>query len=635
MAAFDSQVNVKSAQVKSSKFDFSGVTVSSSDFFKPFPTRSFPLYPNDRVYVKNESFVRLHPLAVPTFGRVDMINRWFFVPFRSVFQAWNNFMERRPFAGSMYDKVILMTNAQLHKVFYHDISNPSGEPSVGDTGAYASIVSLDPTGSLRSTGADFGNYNSVYQTNVWYKLTTRGRHLLQILHGLGYSVNFTQLDQRSLSAIPLLCYMRVICDYYTDPQEASSFEYLFTHSSGVPLSDNDLRTLCNHITSTNYDFDYFTSAWVHPEQPNGGTYNINGISIVDNTATPFSTPGSSNAYNIIGTPNGQSAPGGKDFAPAIRSTSNPDATNITYTDIRHISHFALDALRAISNYTRRHNLVGWRLMDRFLADFGKKLDYKEANQSLFICSKSVPIQISDVTSTADTTDQSSGKILGAYAGKGIGYGDVDFDFSPDSQHGMLVCISSIVPKTSYYQGSVKQQGVLAMQNLDFFSGDFEHLGTQAIQLQELFSDMHTDGEWETSWHNNYDPKRVFGWQPRYSEWKSGYDTLSGDFRVPHLSSGADSFHLFRTILPLGGGYDVNDTYYQNLVKISPQFRKGDQSQYDRIFSYQSSDTDHFMCFFNFKIDLYRNASSISDTLLETLPTQQDDVQIHRDGQLFN
>lgn len=633
MAAFESQINVKSAQVKSSKFDFSGVTVTSTDFFKPFPTRSFPLYPNDRVFVKNESFVRLHPLAVPTFGRVDMVNRWFFVPFRSVYSSWNNFIERRPFASIMYDRVVTMKNDQLHKIFYDDIVHPSGGPVVGEKGAYAEIISLASDGSLRSVGADFGNYDSIHQTNVWYRLTIRGRHLLQILHGLGYSINFVQMDQRLLSAIPLLCYMRVICDYYTDPQVASSFEGLFYNNAA--LTDSQLTTLCNHITSTNYDFDYFTSAWTHPEQPNGGSYNINDISIVDNTAAPYSTPSSSNAYNIIGTPKTESAPGGNQFAPAIRSTSNPDATNITYTDIRHISHFALDALRAISNYTRRHNLVGWRLMDRFLADFGKKIDYKEANQSLFICSKSVPIQISDVTSTADTTDQNSGKILGAYAGKGIGYGDVDFDFSSDSQHGMLVCISSIVPKTSYYQGSVKQQGVLAINNLDFFHGDFEHLGTQAIQLQELFSDMHTDGEWHSSWHNNYDPKRVFGWQPRYSEWKSGYDTLSGDFRVPSKSLGADSFHLFRTILPTYSAYDVNDPYFENLIKISPQFRKGEQGQFDRIFSYQSSDTDHFMCFFNFKIDLYRNASSISDTLLETLPTQQDDVSLNRDGQLFN
>lgn len=635
MAAFDSQINVKSAQVKSTKFDFSGTTISTTDFFKPFPTRSFPLYPNDHLYVKNESFVRLHPLAVPTFGRVDMVNRWFFVPFRSVYPAWNNFITRRPFSGAMYDHVVTMTNDQLHRLFYDDIVHPSGGPVVGEKGAFAEIISLASSGGIVSLGADFGNYDSVHSTNVWYRLTPRGRHLLQILNGLGYSINFVQMDTRTFSALPLLCYMRVICDYYTDTQTASSFESFFNQSN-LSLSDGQLQTLAQHITSTNYDFDYFTSAWTHPEQPDGlPSTTLTDVSIVDNTAVPFSTPSSSNAYNIIGTAKGQSAPGGKDFTTAIRSTANPDATNITYTDIRHISHFAIDALRAISNYTRRHNLVGWRIMDRFLADFGKKLDYKEANQSLFICSKSVPIQISDITSTADTQDNVNGKVLGAYAGKGIGYGDVDFEFSSDSQHGMLVCISSVVPKTSYYQGSVKQQGVLAIQNLDFFNGDFEHLGTQAVQLQELYSSMHFDGEWQASWKNKYDPKAIFGWQPRYSEWKSAYDTLSGDFRVPHLMSGSDSFHLFRTIFPHDGNYDIDETYWSNFKSISPQFRKGEQSQYDRIFSYQSSDTDHFMCFFNFKIDLWRNASSISDTLLETTENQKDDVTLHRDGQLFN
>lgn len=600
MAGFQSKINVRSAKNKANKFDLSGQTISTSDFFKPFPSRSIPVFPDDKFSIKDETFVRLQPMSVPTFGRVDMVNRWFFVPYMSVFPAWNHFIVERPYSGSVLSSVPSIRNDQLIRALCYD---PTGTDNIGSN----IFVTRDVQGSSLS-GHDFGFYHPVPATNYWYNFTPRGRHLYQILQGLGYSINFTLGDISAQSLLPLLCYIRVISDYFVDPQIASTYERWF-HGT-TPSMPVDNFNLFAHITNTNYDFDYFTSAWQNPSSP-AASSSVNhfedDITFVDQN------------HQTSLTDNGSTTP--RLFAHDSQSE----------TPIWNITQYALDQLRSATNFLRRHNLVGWRLLDRFLADYGKKLDFKEANQSLFLHSKSVPIQISDVTATAGTASN----ILGAYAGKGIGYADSDFTFDSGSLFGQLICITSIIPKIGYYQGRKKQQGVLSIRPLDFYHGDFDNVGVQAIQLQELFASGLSTGEFGTNWNNTYDPTSIFGYQNRYAEFKNGYDSLLGDFRVNTLRTGFESFHLMRQIFPDGGTYDITQEPWKSLRSISGIFRKGEQEQFDRIFSYQSADTDHFMLFMNFDISAVRNMQSISDDLLETSHEQVQDVQLHRDGSLFN
>ena len=136
---------------------------------------------------------------------------------------------------------------------------------------------------------------------------------------------------------------------------------------------------------------------------------------------------------------------------------------------------------------------------------------------------------------------------------------------------MLICISTIVPKVSYYQGRCRQQGVLATTPLDFLNGDFDQLGVQSIDLQEVFADAKSPAEFNTNWNNSWSARKVWGFTQRYQEWKTGYDILSGDYRVPTLRAGADSYHLFREIFPSGKSYDVTQGQYQYFTSITPTF----------------------------------------------------------------
>lgn len=628
MAKFQSKVKVNSAKVDASSFDLSGTTVNTSDFFKPIPIRTIPIVPGDKVTVKTQSFVRLHPLAVPTFGRVEMINRWFFVPYRSIFRGWNSFIERVPYKANVLQKVPTVRNDQLVSLFISGLT--LGNVQAGDKGDFVEVVSVGD-GSVQ--GSDIGlNIPDLPapQNSLWLRLNARGRHALSILHSLGYSINMLVTDTTEMSILPLLAYFRVYLDYYSDPQEALFYEQYFDMIDSSIISQSFIQDLFLKMTATRYDFDYFTSAWKNPESPNDLATSLDpGMKIIDITQTSI-TPSSTAPQNAVSRDN-QNQYSTQGYA--IHAYSNSSTT--TQTNLRSISHYMIDALKTISNLARRHNLVGWRIMDRYLADYGKKLDYTELNQSLFLNSKIVPVQISDVTSTTDTYSDGQGKVLGAYAGKGIGFDEFDLKFSIDKEFGMLICISSLIPKTAYYQGRCKQQGVLAYNWDQFYHGDMDGLGVQAIQLQELFADMVYSGEMYTNWHNTYNPQSIFGYSNRFAEYKNGYDTLAGDFRVNTLKVGSDSFHLFRTIYPSGTVYDIENPKYSDLSSISPKFRIGDQEQYDRIFTNASTVADHFMCFHNFVIKARRNMLSLGEELLHDEDYQNDDVTVNRDGTMFN
>lgn len=623
MAKFLQNVSLISGQAKRNKFNLDGQTVTTTDFFRPIPVRTIPVFPNDSVSLKSEAMIRLQPLPVPTFGRVDATLRWFFVPYRSVFYAWNKFIERIPYKGSIVDSTPTITNDLLVKGFISDIgySDP-----VGTIGKYA-VKTYSAVGGGSINGNDFYLVRpnpvtpSDPQKDECFKFTARGRHLYNILCSLGYSLNFTLADVSTMSLLPLLCYLRVIVDYYSDPQVAQYFENYFDKTS---YDEIDLSYMLNQITETNYDFDYFTSAWQSPVSPTNPSSDLDPLSITDITSVATGSSMTDTRVETIGNQQFQT--------PNIRGYQNGSNTATT---IRNLSQYAIDSLRVMSNYLRRHNLVGWRLMDRFLSDFGKKLDYKVANQSIYLDSMKIPVQIGAIFSNSDTSP-SGGRVLGSYAGQGLGFGDGTLKFDADDQHGMLICIASIVPKISYYQGRIKQQGVLATKPLDFLNGDFDQLGVQAIELQEVFADMKSEVEAAVNWNYSWTPRKVWGFTQRYQEWKTAYDTLSGDFRVNSLKAGADSYHLFRSIFPTGESYDITQLPYSNYTSISSLFRRGSQEQYDRIFTYQSTDADHFMMFANFDIEVWRNAAKLGDTLLDTHDNEQSDkVDVQRDGSLFN
>ena len=103
------------------------------------------------------------------------------------------------------------------------------------------------------------------------------------------------------------------------------------------------------------------------------------------------------------------------------------------------------------------------------------------------------------------------------AGHGIGVGRAKHFRYYAKEHGYIIGYISVMPKTAYFQGIPKH--FLKRDKFEFYWKEFAHLGEQPILNKELFVD--DDGENDT----------VFGYTPRYAEYKYIPSTVHGTFRT--------------------------------------------------------------------------------------------------------
>lgn len=77
-------------------FDLSHDVNTTSDFGFCQPTLIQNIVADSKINLKTSSFIRLAPLPVPTFGRINVKQHTAFVPYRDVFLAYDNFSSAKP-----------------------------------------------------------------------------------------------------------------------------------------------------------------------------------------------------------------------------------------------------------------------------------------------------------------------------------------------------------------------------------------------------------------------------------------------------------------------------------------------------------------------------------------------------------
>jgi hypothetical protein len=387
-----------------------------------------------------------------------------------------------------------------------------------------------------------------------------------------------------VSALPLLAFAKIYCDWYWSSAYANSTAFaavdaIFKRDISDPLLRyNDVVNILNLAAFVQYDSDYFVSAFDSPAGPSSDFHS-------DFTLTDTSFTGTQ-VHSDVST---------MDSGTAVLRPSQG-------TSQRYISQFALDTLKRLSSYMRRHQLAGSRSLDRYLARFNVNLAPEKLQRSVYLGSHKVPLMTGDVMSPAQTLDGSN-KVsveVGDYAGKGFLVGnDGHFEFSTD-EYGIFLCLYSIMPEIGYFQGIDRHN--LHLSRLDFFTPEFDGNGTRAISSAELYQPFYF---YNTGFADNYN--NIFGYTPQYSEYKVGRDCVSGDYRCRSLSLAGDTsigWHLMREV-------GKNET---SPLVHSIEFTRtaNDKQQYNRIF-YNTSDTaDHFNLHFFFGITSWLPAKPLYD-----------------------
>nr|CDL65752.1 unnamed protein product [uncultured bacterium] len=576
-----SKISFKTASSKKNSFDRSSLHVTTLDFGKPNVSNILSVNQFDSVHINLNQFMRLSPLAVPTYGNVKLITRAFYVPNRLLTPNWQGF-----YSNDTQSPYKSLPNFNMFTLWSYMTSSTSGILQV-------------------ASSSETPDYTVSASTPIKYVLTDKGRFFVQIMHGLGYVIYPATSDSSSSaqsfsqSFLPLLAYLRIYgdCLYPSRYLDPSFFGDLFVLDHYDMISDAPIifdafvRTLfCP------YEGDFFCDTWAGFNSPDGVRNPLsNGVegtwmNDLSNTNNSQDTPNA----KIVSTPGGT-------YATLGSAKFNPDSA---YT----LSSYGHRLLDALSDFCLRNNLAGTRFLDYIKARFGFTNKIQNSNYAQFLGSYISNSNIMDVTSTAETLSSSSGDVLGAQAGKGYINGDGQLSFDVP-EVGFIIFISWLSPSYGYYQG-VKPWCLDKKSRFDYYTPEFDSVGNEAIPSMCLFGDTNIITDFQVASGNPTAFEAVFGFAPRYAfEYKTGHDFLTGDFRYKSRNKGLDSFHTFRTLKPQKNN--------KVLIPNNFEFRVID-NQYDRIFSssFASKDKnyDHFIGYFQFSTKVYSNQKSISQSL---------------------
>jgi len=496
-------------------FDLSHENKLTCEMGKLVPILCEEILPGDTFRVSTDMVVRMAPMLAPIMHNVNVYTHFFFVPNRLIFDKWEDFITGGA-DGSDSTVAPYMTT-------------PSGGFSVSSLADYLGV----PTG----------------------------------------------VGNAKISALPFRAYAKIYNDYYRD-ENLQTEVALSTAAGADTTTSTALLTRC-------WQHDYFTSALPWTQRSTTGAVKLplgseapvkgNGIAVgfTDGTTQAGLFNNSSNSLGAYSTAYGgavgsASGSGGSYLSQykcvgittdASKSGMVADLSTATAADVNDI-RYAFQVQRFLEKMAR----TGARYTEVILSHFGVKSSDSRLQRAEYLGGGRSPIAISDVLQTS--ADDNQPTPLATMAGHGYSAQRSHQFKRFFEEHGWLIGIMSIMPRSTYQQGLAKKW--TRDTRFSYYWPVFSHLGEQAIHNREIYlqGTSADDG--------------IFGYQPRYQEYRKRYSEVHGDFR-----SSLNFWHLGRVFTQL-------PVLNSDFVKCIPS---------TRIFAVTSG-TDHMW------VDLYHNIKAL-------------------------
>lgn len=309
---------------------------------------------------------------------------------------------------------------------------------------------------------------------------------------------------QTLSALPYAAYQRIYHEYYRDQN--------LVIQDPINVTDGDnaaARPELIKMRRRAWEHDYFTAALPFAQKGEAVTLPVGQIDRVDTTVYRNRSSGSNTT--LTGTPSNVVVAGRLADDPAVpvdalyaATGGQEDIGSVTVNDLR-------KAYR-LQEWLEKNARGGTRYIESILTHFGVKSSDKRLQRPEYITGVKSPVVISEVLQTSDGVGATP---QGNMAGHGISVAGGKMGSYYCEEHGIIMGIMSVMPKPAYMQGVEKMW--YKRDPLDFFWPSFANLGEQEVLNKELYVDHTT-------------PDGVFGYVPRYSEYKFMNSRVCGDFR---------------------------------------------------------------------------------------------------------
>ena len=191
-----------------------------------------------------------------------------------------------------------------------------------------------------------------------------------------------------------------------------------------------------------------------------------------------------------------------------------------YIDQTEISTYTADIAElrrtsAIQRWLEKQARGGARYIETIKTHFGITSSDARMQRAEYLGGERIPMVISEVLNTSATATEPQGDM----AGHGISIGQNSPVYLRAEEHGYIMGILSVLPRTAYQQGIPKH--FLYDDKLDFPWPEFANLGEQEIKQEELY--------WDRTAADSVN-NATFGYQQRFAECKFAQSTVHGDFR---------------------------------------------------------------------------------------------------------
>lgn len=434
--------------------------------------------PGDRWRIHSNSLVRLAPMLAPIMHNVNVYMHYFFVPNRILWNEWEDFIT----GGS---------DGTLTPRFPYMYSSAGDFDRFYGNGTLADFLGIQGVNGATGTSPEF-----------------------------------------NCNALPFRAYAQIWNDYYRDQNLQEPIA--FSKASGAsPVADIESLT---RFRNRAWQKDYFTSALPWTQRGPQAVIPVDSGSLTGNlsgTAELVRRTGAIQYYRDRDNRN-PIAPGdypvadsnGQLYSLGDNDPVNLDLNNSHYADLSS-GTFTVDtdqigievndfrASVALQSWMENNARGGGRYFEQIRSHFRVSSPDARLQRAEYIGGGKAPISISEVLQTSSTDSTP----LAEMAGHGLSVGRTNSASFFAQEHGFVIGIMSILPRTSYQQGV--RRFFRKFDRFDYAFPELAHLGEQPVFNWELYFNPREDAP----------NLGTFGYQSRYAEYKFIPDTTHGDFRT--------------------------------------------------------------------------------------------------------